>query len=406
MKARFARYCLLAILLAGIIGIQKVKGQYFLPVNEKRQVTIPFKLIRNLVVIKLKINNKGPYNFILDTGVGIMLVTDPALLDSVQLVQRRTMKMVGLDGKEAFEAVLAPFLNVEIPGFAAYNIGAAMLTEDHFGLSNFAGIPIHGLLGYEFFSQMAVKINFGDSTLTACVPERLRRLKKYAVLPLTIEHNKPYVVAPVHFCDQSVYSCKLIADLGSGNALMLNSLQTRNWPLAQSINGNLGVGLTGGIDGKIGRVTAMDLGKYCLRSVLSSFPDYNDTAARHDGNMGIDVLKKFTVIFDYAGKKLYLKSRYNFKEPFEHDMSGMEYFAAGNGLNHIIISRIEPGSPAEQASLQTGDELTAINFKPVAKMSLDEIDQIFRSKDGRSLILGVYNHQKTENVLITLKRRI
>lgn len=408
MQALLVRMLLFTLLLAGSFGIRKAEGQYFFPAHNKKQVSIPFKLIRGLVVVKMKINNQGPYNFILDTGVGVMIITDPALLDSIPLQMRRTTLLRGLDGKTAYTAVLTPALHIDMPGFETYGVGAAIFTEDHFGLSNFVGMPIHGLLGYEFFKQMAVKLNFNDSTLTAYLPGRLRHLGKYTALPVTIEHNKPYVVAPVHFCDSSVHSCKFIADLGSGNALMFNDFQSRNWPLAQSIQGNLGCGLTGLIEGKIGRINAIELGKYRLRSVLSCFPDTVPLlrSNEYDGNLGIDVLKKFTVIFDYPGGKIYLKSRYNFKEPFERDMSGLEYYAAGNDLKHVLISRVEPGSPADEARLRTGDELTAINFKPVAQMSLDEIETLFRSRDGRSLLLEVYNNHKYENVVITLKRRI
>ena len=47
----------------------------------KNHVTIPFRMVRNMIVIKLTINGKGPFNFILDTGVGLMIITDPSIVD-------------------------------------------------------------------------------------------------------------------------------------------------------------------------------------------------------------------------------------------------------------------------------------------------------------------------------------
>ncbi len=407
MWGKFICLWMVFVLLTG--STAKVHAQYFELNNNRKQVTILFRIVRNMVVIRLKINNKGPYNFIMDTGVGLMIITEPALIDTLHLTGKRFVKLSGVGNEPAFEAVLTSPLQVEVSGLTSFGVGAAAFTKDHFGLSAFTGIPTHGLLGYEFFNELAVKVNFNDSTLTVCRPENLRHLKKYVCLPLSVENNKPYLTIPVHFCDQTVRSCKLLADLGSGHALMLNDLAVRNWPLTQCIPGNLGIGLTGVIEGKIGRVAGVELGKYLLKSVLSSFPDTGlDLIAenKYDGNIGMDIFKKFTVIFDYTNQAVYLKPRYTIKEPFEHDMSGIEYYAAGSDYKHIIINRIEPGSPAEAASLQTGDELTTINFKPVAQMSLEEIDEIFCSKDGRNLILGVYNHKKAENVILTLKRRI
>jgi C-terminal processing protease CtpA/Prc len=67
---------------------------------------------------------------------------------------------------------------------------------------------------------------------------------------------------------------------------------------------------------------------------------------------------------------------------------------------------VEPGSPGYDVGLEKDDEIVFINFKPVAKMSLEEIDEIFRSKEDRSLLLEVYHDKKYDKVILTLKRRI
>jgi hypothetical protein len=51
-------------------------AQYFDLKDNRKHVTVHFKMIRDMIVIQLNINNKGPFNFILDTGVGLMLITD------------------------------------------------------------------------------------------------------------------------------------------------------------------------------------------------------------------------------------------------------------------------------------------------------------------------------------------
>ena len=104
--------------------------------------------------------------------------------------------------------------------------------------------------------------------------------------------------------------------------------------------------------------------------------------------------------------RIYLKPNTNFSDPFEHDMSGIEYYAAGEGLKHIIISRVEPGSAADEVGLEKDDEITSINFKPVAEMTLEEIDNILKSKDDRNLLIEVYHDHKFDRVILTLRRRI
>src|ERR1700743_3095955 len=172
-----------------------VKGQYFDLNNGEKSVKLHFKLVRNLVIIKLKINDKGPFNFILDTGVGLMVITDPMMIDSINISNRRTIRMAGLGEGDAYEAYVTPPLKIDIPGLKSYDVSAAILKTDHFGLSSFVGIPIHGLLGYEFFNNLAVKLNFADSTITAYRPTGKGSFKKGTKIPLSIEEHKPYMQA-------------------------------------------------------------------------------------------------------------------------------------------------------------------------------------------------------------------
>ncbi|HMG10622.1 MAG TPA: PDZ domain-containing protein, partial [Mucilaginibacter sp.] len=108
----------------------------------------------------------------------------------------------------------------------------------------------------------------------------------------------------------------------------------------------------------------------------------------------------------YAHNTMYLKPGSKFREPFEHDMSGLEYYAAGDNFDRIIINRVEPGSAADEIGLERDDEIVTINFKPVSKMTLEEIDDLFKSKNDRSLLLDVYHDKKLDKVILTLKRRI
>jgi C-terminal processing protease CtpA/Prc len=118
------------------------------------------------------------------------------------------------------------------------------------------------------------------------------------------------------------------------------------------------------------------------------------------------VLKKFLLVFDYKSQKMYLKPNARFKEPFEHDMSGMEYYASGSDYNHVMVSRVEPGSAADEAGIEANDEVTAINFKGVSRMTIAEIDDLLKSRENRNVLVEIYRNKKFETVILTLKRRI
>jgi hypothetical protein len=366
-------------------------------------------MVRDMVVIQLHINNKGPYNFILDTGVGLMLITEPKLVDSINISNKRTLKISGLGEGEDFEAYITSPLKIDIPGLVSYDVAAAILKKDHFGLSNYAGVPIYGLLGYEFFNNLAVKINFADSTISVSKAKDMKFPRKANKIPIIIEDRKPYVNVNITFPNNTKITNKLILDLGAGHPLSLeNMIQSHGLP-EKFIAANLGVGLTGPIDGFISRVKEVEIGKYKIKNVITSFPDDKNNrkfSVRRDGNMGIGILKRFTVIFDYPDSTVYLKPNGDLKAPFEHDMSGLEYYSTGEDLNHVIISRVEPGSAADELGLEKDDEILSINLKPVSKMTLEEIDALFKSQNDRSLLLEIYHDKKTDRVILTLKRRV
>ncbi len=389
------------------------QGQDFTISGGQHKASFPFKFIRNMVVIQLQINQRGPYNFILDTGCGLMVITDPLLVDSLNLKFKKRVKIIGMGEGADLDAWMVPQLDVKTKGTECKNMPAAILTKDVLELSSFVGIQIHGLIGFDFFNSFPVKIDFADSTVTAFSTHKLRAWRKGTQIPLLIEDRKPYLNANINFKQGAGLPVKLLVDLGAGHPLSIENGWNGNTGMPEKYitAANLGVGLSGPINGYMSRIEQMAIGNYQFHQVITAFPDSCSAldklvSVKRDGSIGIDLLKRFVILFDYQQGYLYLKPNYNFKEPFEHDMSGMEYYAAGNDYRRIIVCRVEPGSAADRLGIEKDDEIVAINFKDVGKMSLQEIDEILRSRNDRTLLLEVMHRQALARVLLTLKRRI
>ena len=157
----------------------------------------------------------------------------------------------------------------------------------------------------------------------------------------------------------------------------------------------------------------MKLGKFELKQLIAAFPNYDDVGAKirvsgRNGNLGNQILKRFEVVFDYSRNALYLKPSSAYRERFEHDMSGMEYVITGPDYKRLIVSRVEPDSPAELEGIEAGDEILSINLKPIRDYTVEEIDKLFKSGDDRSFLLHIQpkDSEKTRKVIFTLKRRI
>lgn len=381
--------------------------------SRKRQV-VPFKLIKNLMVVPMMINGKGPYNFVLDTGVGLCLITDPSLLDTLKPTYVRNIKILGFGDGADVEASVCVGLKFEFGETTASNMSAAILKKDAFNLAGLTGVQIHGLIGYEFFSSFIVKINYIGQQLTIYRPNTYYIPKKGTKIPITLEERKPYIQSEIQIDSTKKLLTKLILDTGAGHPVSLESHEGIPFPVPPlNVPANLGIGLSGPINGHLSRIYSLKLGKYELKNVITAFPDYSHVGAKissitRNGNMGTSILKRFTVVFDYSRNSIYLKPTVAFKEPFEHNMSGMELISGGDDLKRIFILRIEPASPAEEAGLLKDDEIVSINFKRTDEMTMEEIDQILRSKHDRSLLLEVVTkgQTKADRVILTLKRRI
>ena len=406
-----ARLFLVIVLL---VNSFPVRGQFFEFNTKRKRVTIPFILVKNLLIIPITINGKGPFNFILDSGVGIAVITDSKLIDSIGLENVRSVAIAGFGERKDISAYIAPSVEYSLIPSIRGRITTAILKSDSFDLSSFTGMPIHGLIGYEFFNSFIVRINFSTHNITIYPKDANYILKKGYKIPITIEDHKPYLTTDLVLDSGKKLNVKLIIDTGAGHPLWLETIGGIPVEIPnRRIHANLGVGLAGKIDGYIGRIPSFRFGKYWLKDVIASFPDYAHAGAKiqsfnRNGNIGNGVLRKFDLVFDYNRGALYLRPNNSFKERFDHDMSGIEFTSAGENFKRIIVSRVEPGSAAEEAGIEENDEIMSINFKSVAEMSIDEIDGLFKSQDQRSflLMIGRKGSNQPLRIILELKRRI
>lgn len=409
--------------LIGIIGVlfipllASAQRPFSFDNSSRKRVTIPFRYERNMIIVPVMINGQGPFNFILDTGVSIFIVTDPDLKDSLGLIPTKSIRIKGLGEGEDLEALIIPGMEVKIGPTTAKHLAGAMITKDEFHLSSYVGIPVYGIIGFDFFNSFTVRINYLANKLTIFEPSKFKYdkfagRKKFESIPLILENNRPYFLTHIELDDNTIITSKLIIDCGAGHPVML---EPNSDPAIQippvTINALLGVGLNGPINGHIGRINTIYMGNYQIHHPLVSFPDHEttllyETGIKRNGNIGNEILKRFTIIMDYSRKELLLKPNRRFDDPFEHDMSGMSLVSDGKSFRRYFITRIMPNSPAEEAGLEIDDEIMSINLRPAKEMTISEIDNLLRSRENRNLLIEIGRKGESDLVILTLKRSI
>ncbi|MHA4893798.1 aspartyl protease family protein [Pedobacter sp. PWIIR3] len=399
------------ILACCIFDATSSTAQQFEFNGKRAKNRISFNLIKNLIIIPLFINDTGPFNFILDTGVSPLIITDPKIIEGLNLKMLRPTKISGLGKGPEIDALITSELSARVGKATIKNIPTAILEDDILGLSNYLGVKIHGLIGYYFFKSFLVSINYPSKTLLFQLGSKKPKIKGDKI-PIELIYNKPYTTIETVINGLGTLQTKVIVDNGAGHAISLETYRDNPFPTPEpSFEANLGNGLSGPISGKIGRIASLKIGSYQLNNVVSSFPVYDDAMAKtylsnRNGNLGADVLSRFNITFDYENGLMYIRKNPNFKLPFEHDMSGLEIFADNTDTKRFFVVRIEPGSPGEQAGIQTDDEILAINFVDTKRMELGEITKLFRQQDGKTIFLTLNRHGELIYKLIKLKRRI
>jgi hypothetical protein len=406
---RLEQLAWLALLLL-YCQIQPLLAQDFKFKGGRKKDVVDFKLVKNLIIIPVYINNKGPFNFILDTGVSPMLVTDPTILDASDLKEIRTIRLVGLGKGNDVEAYASNSLQVSIGKATMQNIPAAILKKDIFNLSNFLGLHIHGLIGYYFVNSFLVQIKYASQRLKFYAHDQKVKIKGEPI-DISLIFNKPYLNARILLPQLGEIGTRLLMDSGASNGISLESYQGGKFPEPKkSVPANLGMGFSGLISGNIGRVSSVQIGSFKIKDVIASYPDYEDggaktTETRRNGSIGADLLRHFDLTMDYSHKKIYLKPNSNFRLPFEHDMSGLEIYVEEGKSKRFYVARIEPNSPGTAAGMRVGDEIISINFKSVGTLDLEGIESLLKAGDGRSIFIEIFRTESLYKV-ITLKKRI
>jgi hypothetical protein len=401
----------LIVIIVISVALSPAFGQEFSFKGSRKKSSMRFKLVKNLIIIPLYLNNTGPFNFILDTGVSPLVVTDASITDSMKLKYLKPTKIVGLGKGPEIQALITSEMSVSIGKARIEHMPAAILKEDFLGLSNYVGMKIHGLIGYYFFNSFIVSINYPSQSISFGLPDSKMKFKGEPI-PFELISNKPYITVGIELEDLGIRDAKVLVDNGAGHAISLERWEGEPFPLPKEvISANLGNGLSGPISGKIGRLSTLIIGSFTFKDAIASFPIYEDAAAKalllnRNGNLGADLLSRFNTTYDYKNGKLYLTKNVFFKRPFDHDMSGLEVYTDETKNKRFFVMRIETKSPGEASGVEINDEILAINFAATEKMDLNEITRLFRSGDGKNVLLTLNRKGELLFKLIKLKRRI
>jgi len=400
-------YCLLLLF---ILGAGQANGQVFgfkMEKNEKK-IVIPFKEYNNLIVIPINVNRSLTLDFIVDTGVQNAILTEKIFGDLLNLEYQRKISIAGPGLADSIKAFIANGVSLELPGnVIATNRSLLVLEKDYLQLKNSMGAEVYGIIGYELFSRFIIEINYDRKEMVLHNPKKFKKRKYMHAIPLSIEKTKPYINTTIGYD-----SIKLMVDSGASHALLLDPEDDKNIVIPEhTITTNLGKGLGGSIDGKMGRIETFDFNDFQFQDVLASFPDpgvYNKNIKRgsRSGTLGGEILSRVNPIFDYLNGYIYFSKGKRFKHLFQYDMSGMQISAYGPKLRLAIINNVREDSPAYAAGIRSGDIIKRFNGDNIENILLSKMYTSLRRKEGSRIRMKIVRNGVEMKKCFRLKRLI
>ncbi len=386
-----------------------------------KPVIIPFELVNNLIIIEASINGSVPLKLIVDTGVGNILITALPSGEEVFLKSSRTVTLSGLGEGEPVEAFYAEKNRLDIGRVTGEDVEVLFMKKDIFQLSSFMGTFVHGLIGYDLFSEFAVEINYLSKELILYDPEEFEQKfedlphhRKWHKIPIYIEDRKPYIDVSFKQRPGIPYtSLRLLIDSGSSNAFSLYEITHEDIVVPKSsISTLIGVGLSGNVNGYLGRIQKMKLGdEFIFEEPVVAYPD--SFAVRRalglgnrNGSLGGEVLRRFKVIFHYKDEYVLLRANRDLGDAFYYNISGIEVNTPVPNIPLYVVSEVRKGSPAEEQGIQQGDVIKFINGEPAARLNLNEILNILQKNQGSRIRVGVQRDTLYKSFKIRLKNEL
>jgi hypothetical protein len=355
-------------------------------------VTVPAK---GGLIFEAKINGKGPFKTLFDTGAVNFM--------SASFAQRLGLK---LDTEGIKFGTSSPAtMQVHKAHVDTLQIGDLVLHDQTFYI---AGLPDDGpgeggapefVVGYELLRRFAVKVDYERQSLTFYDGPRFHYTGSGSAVPLEFQSNGNGL-----FIEASIgkASGRFIIDTGNEFGFSLTTKFTTKNSLVQILGAHFlaynGRGFAGpSPEAYLARVNNLRMGDVLAPSVIAHLTTDPSDKSDLAGNIGQSILGQFTEVFDCMRGQLYFEKTKKSDQAEIFNRAGLIFDSFGHGLQ---VMTVLPGSPGAEAGLQAGDIITAVD----GKVPADDVKQpAFLEAPGTVLHLSIHRGSESHAISLTLR---
>jgi predicted aspartyl protease len=270
--------------------------------------TVKFRLAggaQPLILLPVHVNDRGPFDFILDTGAGTSLL-------SSDLAKQLEVKVIGSkEGQSAGGKVSVSLAKVD-----SLAVGEIELHDVDVGIVDLAqigktvGAKIDGDLGYNFLKRFRITLDYRDCEIRFDDPKRVESVGRTAKAEVPIRlagPAKPLILIGVHVDGRGPFQFAI--DTGTSTTAIAPELAKQLGVESSPV----GAGTTGGapVDFYAGSLQSFQLGGAKIDNMAVVVADFfamlsAAIGTKLDGIVGYNFLRNYKVVIDYPGETLTL----------------------------------------------------------------------------------------------------
>jgi PDZ domain len=205
---------------------------------------------------------------------------------------------------------------------------------------------------------------------------------------------------------------KFVLDVGVRLPLIVNTPFVNRHGLIEALGAKTRATVGGGLGGEVvhhlARLESIQIDKLEIPAPYVTLSQERTSALATDayqGLLGAEVFRRYRLTLDFPGKRVFFEETALAKAPYEFDMSGMFVVAGGEDFRTFTVFSVTPGGPADEAGVQKGDVLAAVDDLPAAKWTLESLRASFREA-GATRALALERAGERKAVKIKLRRLV
>lgn len=375
--------------------------------SEGSEISFPFDLYRGDIRFQSEINGHEVY-MLLDDGYmwNELLFWGGPRVDSLGFEYDGSIEVGGgsADSNKLL-SMTASDITVRFPN-VEFTDQRAVITPASSGTSSM-WMGSEGQISAMLFKHFVVDINFDKMMITLIKPEDFKYQGDGTAVEWKSMGFGPWCIpATLGLADGREVSLKLLMDLGYNDQLQLWAGKENNISAPDKVLlANLGANIQGiQTRGDVGRLPRIVIGGYEIKDELVAYVSPEDSKqATAEAMIGLGLLSRFNLIFDYSRQRLIIKPSGRFAEIHNYDMSGMSTRKNKDGFVEIVS--VYDNSPASDAGLQMGDRVISINGKPAIDYDIFELDPLMK-QEGKTIKLVARRDGREWEVALILRKLI